>query len=129
VTSLGPAFENAAAVYGLWLFQATKSIARCGDYRVLVAYAAGSDMLFLDRLLLHDNESTYVAVDGISIRELNYYEMQNSLSAVRCTLRGGSLLITGQLLDGMDNDAKPVQFSITYDPTTKRYSYRAPGSR
>src|ERR1044071_1618534 len=104
-------FAEAVAADGPGVFPAITQLVRCGDYRVLVVYAAGTDLLFLDKLVLANNESTMAATDGLSFAELNQYEASNQIESVSCAESGrGELRITGRVIDGQDD--KHFQFSI-----------------
>ena len=115
-------FDEAVAVYGPGIFPAITQLVRCGDYRVLVVYAAGTDLLFLDKLVPADNESTLAATDGLSFEELNYYEASNQIESVSCKEAGPrELRITGSALDGQAD--KRFEFSIVVDTGKRSYAY------
>jgi hypothetical protein len=115
-------FEEAVAVYGPGIFPAITQLVRCGDYRVLIVYAAGTDLLFMDRLVLANNESTMAATDGLSFAELNYYEASNQIETVSCAEPArGELRITGRAVDGQDDTR--FEFSIVVDTVKHSYVY------
>ncbi|HEX5045551.1 MAG TPA: hypothetical protein VFX89_00390 [Gammaproteobacteria bacterium] len=119
-------FEEAVAVYGPGIFPAITRLVRCGDYRVLVVYAAGTDLLFLDKLVPADNESTLAATDGLSFAELNYYEASNRIERVSCEKSGPrELRIAGSAFDGQENER--FEFSIVVDTVERSYTYARTG--
>jgi hypothetical protein len=122
--SAGSIFEDSVAVYGPWLFPTVKALARCGEYRVLVAYVAGTDMLFLDRLQLTQDNSMFEATDGLSFSEFNAYEASNDIGRVSCRLRGPETLeISGTAESGhLATDSK-FSFRISVNLKSKSYSY------
>ena len=88
---------------------------------MLVVWAAGTDMLFLDRLEPRDNGSTYSAEDGVSFSEFNYYESDNELKEISCKLLEHIVEISGMGFD-FHREARFV-FSISLDTTSKTYKY------
>jgi hypothetical protein len=114
--------DDSIGAYGPWIFQTLTSLARCGDYRVLVVRMAGTDMLYLDRLSLISNNSMYEAVDGRSFSEFDDYEASNDIETVRCrVLRSGDILIVGRATSGHTNRA--FHFRIALRPGEKSYRY------
>ena len=115
-------FEEAVAVYGPGIFPAITQLVRCGDYRMLVVHAAGTDLLFMDKLVRVNNESTFAATDGLSFAELNYYEESNEIESVACAESGpGELRITGRAIDFQED--KRFRFSIVVDTVKHSYAY------
>ncbi|HEX5048668.1 MAG TPA: hypothetical protein VFX89_16270 [Gammaproteobacteria bacterium] len=118
-------FEEAFALYGPGIFPAITQVARCGDYRVLVVYGNGTDMLFLDKLVRVDNESTFAATDGFSFREFNFYEDSNQIESVSCKEAGpGELRIVGRAYSF--HSEKHYDFSIVMDTARQSYTFEPP---
>lgn len=116
------AFEEAVAVYSPGLFPAIIKIARCGDYRILVVYGNGTDMLFMDKLAPARNESTLAAEDGISFREFNAYEQSSQIEDVSCKLISPARLrITGKAHSF--HSEKSFRFTIVVDTAKRSYTY------
>lgn len=103
--------------FGPWVFTADpKLIARCDGYQVLVVYANGTDMLFLD-------ESTVSASEqGMSFGEFNFYHAANDIEAVSCdVLSPDKLQVSGRASSHHDDSS--FQFRIVVDTAKRSYTY------
>ena len=115
-------FEEAVAVYGPGLYPAITKLARCGDYRVFVVYGNGTDMLFMDRLVPVQNESTFAAEDGMSFSEFNSYEQSIQIKEVSCQLLGlARLRITGRAHSF--HTEKSFRFTLVVDVAKRSHTY------
>ena len=115
-------FEEAVAVYGPGLYPAITKLVRCGDYRVFVVYANGTDMLFMDRLVPVQNESTFAAEGGMSFSEFNSYEESSQIEDVSCQLlEPARLQITGQAHSF--HTGKALRFTLIVDVAKRSYTY------
>lgn len=115
-------FEEAVAVYGPGLYPAITKLARCGDYRVFVVYGNGTDMLFMDRLVPVQNESTYAAEDGMSFSEFNTYEDSTQIEAVACHLLAPTKVkITGRAHSF--HSERTFRFTLTVDVAKRSHTY------
>jgi hypothetical protein len=119
--------DEAIAVYGPGIYPAITQVARCGDYRVLVAYGNGTDMLFLDKVVRVDNESTFAATDGFSFKDFNSYEDSNEIESVSCEETApGRLRIVGRAYSFHSN--KRYKFSIVMDAVKHTYTFDPPAT-
>jgi hypothetical protein len=85
------AFEESRAVYGPEIFPALTHVHLCGDFRVLVAYVNGTDLLFIDEVEPADAGSTYRVVRSFGLIEFNHYEASRSITDVACQKRDADL--------------------------------------
>jgi hypothetical protein len=116
-------FEEAVAVYGPGLYPAITKLARCEDYRVFVVHGNGTDMLFMDRLVPVQNESTFAAEDGMSFSEFNSYEESIQIKDVSCQLLGPARLqITGQAHSF--HTEKTFRFTLVVDVAKRSHTYQ-----
>ena len=110
------------AVYGSGIYPAITKVSVCGEYRVLVAYLHGTDMLFLDRISPVLNGSTYQASEGYSFKEFNFYHASFFIENIKCTIEfDGSLKIYGEASSGHSDEH--FIFTILMDLQTRTYEY------
>lgn len=115
-------FQDSFIPYGPGLFSAATNLTRCGDYRVFVVYANGTDNLFMDRIVPTANESSLVAKDGMPFAEFNHYEASTEIESVTCKVLGRDRLqITGQA-HSFHTD-KSFRFAIDIDAAKRCYTY------
>ena len=116
------AFEESRAVYGPEIFPALTLVRRCGDFRVLVAYVNGTDLLFVDEVVPAESGSTYRVAKSFGFIEFNHYEASRSIADVACRKRDAeSLEISGRGHDGHDN--KNFDFTVLLNARTGEYQY------
>ena len=104
--------------FGPWVFAANpKLVARCDGYQVLVVYANGTDMLFLD-------ESTVAASErGMSFGEFNFYHAAYDIEAVSCeVLSPDRVQVSGTASNHHDDSI--FQFRIIVDAAGRSYTYQ-----
>ena len=115
-------FEESIAVYSPGIFPAITKLVRCGDYRVLVVYANGTDLLFMDRLVTTQNESTYATEDGMSFSEFNHYEESIEINEVSCRLvEPQKVRITGRAHSA--HSEQNFRFILTVDVGNRTHTY------
>ena len=115
-------FQEAVAKYGPGLFPAITRLTRCGDYRVFVVYGNGTDMLFMDKLVATQNESTFAAEDGMSFEEFNSYEESTTIRDVSCGLVGPTKLRIVGKAHSFHSD-KSFRFTIVVDTARRSHTY------
>src|SRR5262245_47906697 len=80
-----PCHPDSFLEFGSWVFTADPEIvARCDGYQVVVVFANGTDMLFLDESARPRSGVTDAAEQGMSFGEFNFYEADNDIEAVSC---------------------------------------------
>lgn len=115
-------FENSVAVYGPGIFPAITQVRQCGNFRVLVAYVNGTDLLFVDEIAPAENDSTLRVTRNFGFVEFNQYEASRSIRTIACKEPApGSLQITGSGNDGHDN--RNYEFDIMLNTTSGAYRY------
>ena len=115
-------FEESIAVYGPEIFPALTLVRLCGDFRLLVAYVNGTDLLFVDKLIPAAGGSTYRVEKSFGFGEFNHYEASRDISAVTCEKRdSGFLEIMGSGTDGHSN--REFDFKVLLDTQTGAYQY------
>jgi uncharacterized protein (TIGR02246 family) len=115
-------FEESVAVYGPGIFPALTQLRLCGDFRVLVAYVNGTDLLFVDEVTPIEGGSTNRVAKSFGFVEFNHYEASTSITGLAC--REGSaesLEITGTGHDGHEN--KDFEFRVLLNTRTGEYEY------
>jgi hypothetical protein len=116
------AFEESRAVYGPEIFPALTHVHLCGDFRVLVAYVNGTDLLFIDEVVPAEGGSTHRVAKSFGFIEFNHYEASRSITDVACQKRDAeSLEISGSGHDGHDN--KDFDFNVLLNTRTGEYQY------
>ena len=122
--SASVAFEDSYAVYGPNIFPAVTGMRYCEPYRVLIAYINGTDMLFVDRLELANNQSTLRVTRGVSIREFNFYEQSAEILSISCLIDRDELLrVSGRAHSFHAN--RDFEFSISFGKDTEDYTYES----
>jgi hypothetical protein len=115
-------FDESVAVYGPEIFPALRRIQFCGDFRVLVAYINGTDLLFVDEVILAEGDSTFSVVGSYSFVEFNAYETSRFVTDVSCRHRDAETLeITGNGNDGHRN--ADFEFTLSLNTSTGDYTY------
>ena len=115
-------FDESVAVYGPEIFPAVRRIRLCGDFRILVAYINGTDLLFVDEVTLAEGDSTFSVVRSYSFVEFNAYEASRLVTEVSCQQRDAETLeITGSGNDGHRN--ADFEFVLSLSTSTGDYSY------
>jgi hypothetical protein len=116
------AFEESVAVYGPEIFPALTRLRLCGNFRVLVAYVNGTDLLFVDEVAPIEGGSTNRVAKSFGFVEFNHYEASNSITDIACQKRGAeSLEISGRGHDGHEN--KGFEFKVLLNTRTGEYQY------
>lgn len=116
------AFEDSVAVYGPGIFPALTQLRACGNFRVLVAYVNGTDLLFVDEVEPTAGGSTNRVTKSFGFVEFNHYEASSSIAEVACQLRDAeSLEIVGRGHDGHEN--KDFEFKVLLNTRTGEYGY------
>ena len=116
------AFEDSIAVYGPEVFPALTLVRQCDDFRVLVAYVNGTDLLFVDQLVPAEGGSTYRAGTSFGFVEFNHYEASRSVNDIACAFQDtGRLRISGTGFDG--HAGENFKFTIVLDTRTGQYRY------
>jgi len=115
-------FKESIAVYGPEIFPALTLVRQCGDFRVLVAYVNGTDLLFVDELVPAAGGSTYRADRSFGFVEFNHYEASRIVNDVACDSQPvGRLRISGTGIDGHFDEE--FEFTIVLDTRTGAYEY------
>lgn len=115
-------FRESVAVYGPEIFPALTRLQRCGNFRVLVAYVNGTDLLFVDEVVPIEGGSTNRVARSFGFVEFNYYEASRSIEQLACREQDAeSLEISGSGHDGHDNE--DFEFTILLDTRTGEYEY------
>jgi len=115
-------FNESVAVYGPEIFPGLTHLHQCGEFRALVAYVNGTDMLFVDEVAPADGDSTLRVVKSFSFVEFNHYEASRSISEVSCLRRDAlTLEVTGSGDDGHSNSK--FEFMIMLNVSTGEYEY------
>jgi hypothetical protein len=109
--------------FGSWVFTANpKLIARCDGYQVLVVYANGTDMLFLDESARPRIGTTHGPEHGMSFGEFNFYHAAYDIEAVSCeVLSPDKVQIAGTASDHHDDSS--FRFRIVADTAQRSYTY------
>jgi hypothetical protein len=116
------AFEESVAVYGREIFPALTQLHLCGDFRLLVAYVNGTDLLFVDEVAPIEDGSTTRVTKSFGFIEFNHYEASRSIKSVACRNHdAGSLEITGSGHDGHENE--DFEFAVLLNTQTGEYQY------
>ena len=116
------AFEESVAVYGPEIFPALTQLHLCGNFRVLVAYVNGTDLLFVDEVVPIEDGSTNRVAKNFGFIEFNHYEASSSITDVACQKHDTeSLEISGSGHDGHEN--KDFKFKVLLNTRTGEYQY------
>jgi hypothetical protein len=116
------AFEESVAVYGPEIFPALTQLHLCGNFRVLVAYVNGTDLLFVDEVAPIEDGSTNRVAKSFGFIEFNHYEASSSIANLACQkLDAESLEISGSGHDGHEN--KDFEFKVLLNTRTGEYEY------
>jgi hypothetical protein len=109
--------------FGEWVFSANpKLIARCDGYQVLVVYANGTDMLFLDETARPRTEAAHAAEQGMSFGEFNFYHAAYDIEAVSCeVLSPDKVQVAGAASSHHDDSS--FRFRIVADTAQRSYTY------
>lgn len=96
-----------------------------GEYRLIRAYIYGSDMIFIDNVLMMG--SGLEAVEGFSFAELYDDHADYSIEWVKCESKGGFLEING-IVNGSGHDEgkdrTKFEFSIFLNPKEGTYEFK-----
>jgi len=107
--------------FGSWVFEDPKLIARCDGYQVLVVYANGTDMLFLDESARSTIGAAHAAEQGMSFGEFNYYHAAYDIKAVSCeVLSPEKVQVSGA---ASSHDDSSFSFRIVADTAQRSYTY------
>lgn len=113
-------FDESVAIYGPEIFPALAKLQLCGDFRVLVAYINGTELLFVDEVAPAERGSTLRVVRSFGFSEFNHYEASRSISEVSCQRRDATTLeISGSGNDGHSD--RDFEFTISLDAETGEY--------
>jgi hypothetical protein len=116
------AFEESVAVYGPEIFPALTQLHLCGNFRVLVAYVNGTDLLFVDEVAPIEGGSTKRVVRSFGFVEFNHYEASSSITDLACQKRSAeSLEIIGSGHNGHEDE--DFDFRVLLDARTGEYEY------
>ena len=116
------AFDESVAVYSAEIFAALTQLRQCGDFRVLVAYVNGTDLLFVDEIVAAEGGSTYRVARSFGFVEFNHYEASRFISNVSCEHREADVLeIKGSGHDGHRNE--DFEFTVSLDTRSGAYRY------
>ncbi len=119
--SASVAMDEAIAVYGPGIFPAITRMEICDNFRVMIVYWAGTDMLFVDETSPSEGQSTMAVKRGFSISQFNYYEDSNSIKELSCKKSKAVLRITGKATSG--HTSETYSFRITMDTLSGAYKY------
>lgn len=93
-----------------------------GEHRMIRAYINGSDMLFIDNVLM--KKSGLEAVKGFSFVELNDDHAEYSIERAKCESKGDFLEING-FVNGSGHDEKTkFEFRIILNPEDGKYEFK-----
>ena len=107
--------------FGSWVFENPKLVARCDGYQVLVVFANGTDMLFLDESARLRDGATRSFQQGMAFGEFNFYHASYEIEGVSCeVLSSGEVRIAGA---ASDDDGASFRFRIVADTTRRSYTY------
>lgn len=110
--------------FGSGVFAANpKLIARCDGYQVLVVYANGTDMLFLDESARPRIGTAHDAAEhGMSFGEFNFYHAAYDIEAVSCeVLSPDKVQVSGTASSHHDDSS--FRFRIVADTAQRSYTY------
>ena len=97
-------------------------LTRCGDFRVFVAYLDGTDMLFLDRLVISGAGAAYEAQDGARFGEFDSHDVDYSINHVHCKIVKSTFVQIDGTAEDPENQSHT--FTILYDTVAKSYNFR-----
>ncbi len=108
---------------GSWVFSSDpKLTARCDGYQVLVVYANGTDMLFLDESARPRTGTIPAAEQGMSFGEFNFYHADYEIEAVSCEVLTSEKMQVSGVASSVDDDSR-FRFSIVADTVERSYTY------
>jgi hypothetical protein len=96
-----------------------------GEHRLIRAYIYGSDMVFIDNVLM--KKSGLEAVAGVSFAELNDDHAEYSIEHVRCESKGEFLEIIGFVNGSGHDEGKDktkFEFKIILNPEDGKYEFK-----
>jgi hypothetical protein len=109
--------------FGSWVFSADPElIARCDGYQVLVVYANGTDMLFLDESARPRAGGGPAAEQGMSFWQFNFYDADFDIEAVSCEVLGSDKVQISGTASASDDDSR-FQFRIVADTAQRSHTY------
>jgi hypothetical protein len=117
-----PCHPESFLEFGSWVFEQPKLIARCDGYQVLVVYANGTDMLFLDESAKPRRGAKYPEEQGMSFGEFNFYHAAYDIETVSCEAVGTDQVQISGSASSHDEDGS-FRFRILVDTKQRSYTY------
>jgi hypothetical protein len=121
-SSSAPCHPDSFLEFGSWVFENPKLVSRCDGYQVLVVFANGTDMVFLDESSRLRHDASAPAEQGMAFGEFNFYHAAYEIETVSCeVLPSGKVEVVGSASDY--DDGSSFRFRIVADPAQRSYTY------